>query len=210
MLASRREEPSHLSFLFWCCRSSGGLQRRACPCSRHSRKSGGVRPWLVCDADGRGGRCERFRRGRGSRLTGCRIRSGTASCGVVWMGSSGGNVFIGGGVLGVGFPVGAVTTPPGRLMGRGEILAGAACSGGMPVSCRRDRRHYFFVTIFLCHCCGARPDPWSKHVVCGLFTSCTVPTVGGRECSAGRAPTTGPCGVCGGLWAKAATLCKDL
>lgn len=211
MLASRREEPSHLSLLFWCCRPGGGLQRRACPRSHHSRKSDGVRPWLVCHADGRGGRCERCGRGGGSRVTRCRVSSGTAGCGVVWLGRAGGPIVVDGRVIGVGFPVGAVTTLPGRLMRRGGFffLAGAACLGGMPANCRRDRRHFFFLTFFLCHCCGALPDPWSKHVVCGLFTSCTLPIVGGGSAQRdGRPPRDRV--VCGRHRVKAATLCKDL
>lgn len=157
MLASRREEPSHLSLLFWCCRPGGGLQRRACPRSHHSRKSDGVRPWLVCHADGRGGRCERCGRGGGSRVTRCRVSSGTAGCGVVWLGRAGGPIVVDGRVIGVGFPVGAVTTLPGRLMRRGGFFfwlalpAWAACrrTAGVTVDTFSSSHSSFVTAVVL-------------------------------------------------------------
>lgn len=81
----------------------------------------------MCRADGRGGRCEQCgRSGGGRRPRGrCRDWSDTAGSGGVWLGRSGGRwwpIVAGCGVIGVGFSVGVVTTPLGRLMGRGGFF----------------------------------------------------------------------------------------
>lgn len=109
----------------------------------------------------------------------------------------------------MGFSVGAVTPPLGRLMGRCGFLAGAAS----PVwrACRRaadvtvfifSSSHSSFVTAAVLFMILGRRG------LCGLFTSCTAPTVGG-----GRAQWAGRLSrdrvVCGRLWAEAATHCKD-